>query len=96
LIAVPWDQANRKHTIRAVLVTEDGEHIEIGGNPIMLEAGFEVGRPPGLKAGTPLNTPLVFNAGGIMLDVGGYVWELHVNGQLEARAPFRVVSPTGQ
>jgi hypothetical protein len=93
LVAVPWNRANEKHTLRASLVTEDGEPVEIGGNPVTLEAGFEVGRPPGLAPGTTLNTPMVFNAGGLVLDVGGYVWELYVDGQRAAQAPFRVLDP---
>jgi hypothetical protein len=59
----------------------------------MLEAGFEVGQPPGLNPGTTLNTPMVFNVGGLALDAGGYVWELYVDDQRAAKTPFRVFDP---
>lgn len=91
LIAVPWNRANEKHSVRAVLVTEDGDPAEIAGNPIALEAGFEVGRPVGLSPGTPLNTAMVFNAAGLVLEAGGYVWELYIGGDRVAQAPFHVV-----
>jgi hypothetical protein len=93
MVEVPWNRANEKHSLRATLVTEDSEPVEIGGTPIALEAGFEVGRPPGLSPGTTLNMPMVFNAGGLLLDKGGYVWELYVDGQRAAQAPFRVIDP---
>lgn len=92
MLQVPWNRANEKHSLRATLVTEDNEPVAIGGNPITLEAGFEVGRPPGLKYGTTLNMPVVFNAGGLILDEGGYVWELHVGGQRIAQTAFQVVN----
>jgi hypothetical protein len=89
MVQVPWNRTNEKHGLRAVLVTEDSESVEIDGNPV----GFEVGRPPGLPPGTTFNMPMVFNVGGLVLDVGGYVWELYVNGQRLAQAPFRVINP---
>jgi|SRR5215211_326218 len=93
MVRVPWNRANEKHSLRARLVTDDGEPVEIADNPIMVEAGFEVGRPPGLSPGTTLNTPMVFNVGGLVLDKGGYVWELYVDGERAAQAPFRVFDP---
>ena len=93
MVAVPWNRTNEKHSLRAALVSEDGAPVEIGGNPVTLEGGFEVGRTPGLAPGTPINTPMVFNVGNLALDPGGYVWELYVNGQRSAQAPFRVINP---
>jgi hypothetical protein len=93
LIAVPWNEANRRHDIRASLSTEDGSPVEMEGKPMVAQVQFEVGRPPGLKPGTQINTPLAFNLQGLVLEAGGYVWELHINDNLEARRPFRVESP---
>ena len=93
LIAVPWNRANEKHTVEAVLVTADGQQVEMGDTPIMAGGELEVGRPPGLRAGTQLNTSLVFNFNGLVLEIGDYVWELRVNGGTQARAPFRVDNP---
>jgi hypothetical protein len=93
LIAVSWNRANERHTVEAILVTADGATVEFDGNQIMASGEFEVGRPAGIRAGTQLNTALAFNFGGLALDVGDYVWELRINGGLEARAPFRVDNP---
>lgn len=93
LIAVPWNRANEQHTVEAALVTADGQQVEMGDNPIMAGGELEVGRPPGLRAGTHLNTSLVFNFNGLILEIGDYVWELRVNGNTEARTPFRVDNP---
>lgn len=94
MVAVPWNRTNEKHRLRAALVTDGGDPVEVeDGNPITVEAGFEVGRAPGMAPGTTFNTPMVFNIGGLALEAGGYVWELYVNGQRAAQAPFRVVDP---
>lgn len=93
MVAVPWNRTNEKHGLRASLVTEDGDAVRVEDNPVTLEAGFEIGRPPGMAPGTTFNTPMVFNVGGLALEAGGYVWEMFVNGQRSAQAPFRVVDP---
>ena len=74
---VPWDQANTKHKFSAVLSTEDGEPVRIGdeAEEIRLDTQFEVGRPPGVRPGTPLEFPLAVNFGPMELPPGGrYVW----------------------
>lgn len=93
LIAVPWNRANEQHNVQAALVTGDGQQVQMGDAPIMAGGDLEVGRPPGLRAGTQLNTSLVFNFNGLILDIGDYVWELQINGNTAARAPFRVDNP---
>jgi len=89
-VSVPWDRANYRHKVRALFVTEDGEPIDVGAGPVMAEGEFEVGRPPGVKPGTPLDAAFVLPFNGLVLEPGGYVWELYINDQLEARAPIRV------
>lgn len=91
-MSVPWDQTNRPIKLRAVLVDEDGNEIEAGEGqgPISAEGELEVGRPTGIKPGTPIDAPFVLKFGILVLDVGGYVWELSVDGTVMARAPFRV------
>jgi hypothetical protein len=49
LIAVPWDQANEEHDVEAVLVTDDGERVQIEAQEVSASGQFEAGRPPGLK-----------------------------------------------
>lgn len=72
IIAVPWDQTNRKHKLRLVLLTTDKQPVttrtQIGADqPVQIEAEFEVGRPPGVKAGSPQNVVLALNMAQIPL-----------------------------
>ena len=42
---------------------------------------FEVGRPAGIKPGTPLELPLAVNSGPLPLEPGGrYEWRLSIDG----------------
>ena len=93
LIEVPWDEANTQHRLRAYLLTEDGG--PVGGpycDELQVDGEFEVGRPPGVKPGSTLNTPLAINFNALALDSGGYEWRLEVDDALVARKPFRVAS----
>jgi hypothetical protein len=93
-LSIPWDQANDPHRVKAQLVDGDGNAVlvPIEGDeaPVENEVVVETGRPPGLAPGTELDAPLAFNFGGLALPAGQYRWELWVDGNLEARAPFRV------
>ena len=89
LIEVPWDEAGTQHRLRAVLLTEDGQLVS---DTLRVEGDFEVGRPPGVKPGSTLNTPLAINFNALTLDAGGYEWRLEVDDVLVARKPFRVAS----
>lgn len=95
VIAIPWNRANETHVVEAVLVTADGETVEIEDTPVMTSGELEVGRPPGIRPGSQLNTAIPFDFNGVALDIGDYVWELRINGDVEARAPFRVDNPPG-
>lgn len=95
VIAVPWIRANEKHVVEVSLLTADGDQVEINGNTVLAGGELEVGRPPGIRAGSQLNTALPFNFNGLVLDIGDYVWEFRINGNTEARAPFRVDNPPG-
>jgi hypothetical protein len=93
LIEVPWDEAGTEHHLRTYLLTEDG--VPVGGaqgDGLQVDGSFEVGRPPGVKPGSTLNTPLAINLNALVLDAGGYEWRLEVDGALVARKPFRVAS----
>ena len=94
LVHVPWDQANRRHTLRLELVDADGRAVatpgtdgEDGdgeGDPIVFlnDIEFEVGRPAGIKPGTPLELPLAVNSGPLPLEPGSrYEWRLSINGE---------------
>jgi len=90
LIKVPWNEANEKHQFEAVLMNADGERVEFEGNPVAAEGEFETGRPAGLKPGVDLDLPAVLAFNGLALPAGGYRWEVFVDGNQEAVAPFHV------
>lgn len=90
-LAVPWDQTNSPLHIRARLLDEDGAPVDLGAGPVQAEGVVEVGRPPGLKPGTPIDLPFVMPFGAPAYPAGGYVFELEVNEDVVARAPFRVL-----
>ena len=53
---------------------------------------FEVGRPAGLKPGTPLDFPVAMNSGPLLLEPGIYEWRLTIDGEVDDdwRLPFSV------
>ena len=89
-IAVPWNETNRSHTLRAHLLTDDGEPVELGGETIEATGNFEIGRPPGIKPGSDLDAPFVVPFQ-LALPAGGYVWQLEIDDEPVARTPFRVL-----
>ena len=91
-LAVPWDQANRHHTIHAILSDEDAQPVRLGDPPsdVAFQGDFEVGRPPGIPVGTPLDVPIAVNFGPLELPPGrGYSWVVSVDGQEIERVSFR-------
>ena len=98
LVQVPWDQANVRHTLRLELIDADGQQVTIETEdgeeePIVFfdDLVFEVGRPPGLKPGTPLDFPVAVNSGPLPLEPGGrYEWRLSIDGRSDEdwRLPF--------
>jgi hypothetical protein len=90
-LSVPWDQTNRPLHVKASLVTEDGESVDLGQGPVQAEGDVEVGRPAGIKPGTEIDLPFVLPFGGLAFTPGGYVWLLEVDNEPVARTPFRVL-----
>ncbi len=90
LVAVPWDQTNIRFEYQLQLVSEDGRRVgEAGG-------AFEVGRPSGLRPGTPITVPLVMAVTPMQLDADtGYEWRLVIGGRTEEdwSLPFRTARP---
>ncbi len=79
-IAVPWDQANIRHSWKVELRDEDGQPVTLNGKLVALNGQFEAGRPTGLAPGSPLWVPLGINFGTIQLAGGRrYTWRLFVN-----------------
>jgi hypothetical protein len=87
-VEVPWEEANRVHSLQLSLINEDGRPVlvqtPIGDRPVELSMEFEVGRPPGLRTGTPLDVPLAINLGPLPLQAGSrYVWICSIDGHSE-------------
>lgn len=85
LIQVPWHRANDRIQFSLRLLREDGQPVTqpgpLGDVPIEVTGEFEVGRPAGLKPGTPLDVPLAINIPPLALTPGSrYSWELSIDG----------------
>jgi hypothetical protein len=93
VVAVPWDRTNERHDLTVGLVDEDGEPVQIGGQVVRTGGQMAVGRPLGVKPGSAINAVMAFKFNGVVLDVGGYVWELRV-GKTQVRTPFWFVYPS--
>ena len=88
LFEVPWDRANEPHRFVLELVDSDGYAVTVdtadGDAPITIEGEFEVGRPPGVKRGTPLPFPIAMNLPPQPVPAGGrYEWRLTVDGETD-------------
>lgn len=91
---IPWHQANTKLTFALVLVTEDAQPVRNpAGQPIRGDGQFEVGRPPGLTPGTPLDATMAIPMFGLPLAHGSYRFELTVGGELVQTVSFEVIPP---
>jgi hypothetical protein len=86
IIEVPWHLTNRQHHFRLELIDRDGNPVLVpaeDGEPVAVEGDLEVGRPPGVPAGTPFPAALAVNfspppplSPGIRFE-----WRLLINGE---------------
>jgi hypothetical protein len=96
LIQVPWDQANTVHSFSMELLDADGVPVvvesEDGDQPVAFGGEFEVGRPAGIKPGTPLDFPVAVNSTPMPLEAGRYEWRLTIDGASRSdwTVPFTV------
>ena len=96
LIQVPWDQANTVHSFSVELLDADGAAVVVeaddGEQAVAFGGEFEVGRPPGLKPGTPLDFPVAVNSTPLPLEAGRYEWRLTIDGSSRSdwTLPFTV------
>jgi hypothetical protein len=80
-IEVPWVEANIQHQLVISLLDADEQPVRIGDQVVELKGGFEVGRPPGVPVGTPLDATLAISIGPIPLERGKrYIWRLAIDG----------------
>ena len=80
-VEVPWTEANRRHELVITLLDADGRPVAADGRPVEIRGQLEVGRPPGLPPGTPLDAVLAVNVGPLPLAPGRYVWRLAIDGE---------------
>lgn len=96
LIKVPWDRANEQLPMHLQLVDEDGQPILLPGpsgvedQAVEFRAELEVGRPPGIKHGTPIDSSFAINIPPLPLAPGRYTWRLQVGGDTVSTA-FQVL-----
>jgi hypothetical protein len=97
---VPWTEANRKIPVLIELLDADGRPFVVEDpqgslQPVKVGMEIEVGRPPGLAPGTPLDATLAFGIPALPLTPGQrYAWRLTVDG--ESKAHWRVAFTTRQ
>jgi hypothetical protein len=99
MVEVPWDQTNRAHQMVVRLLGEDGQLYPLPGPPgeaprgIEARTDFEVGRPPGIAAGTAQPFALALNLAQVPLAPGRrYEWRLEIDG--ESQDDWRVTFQT--
>jgi hypothetical protein len=102
-LQIPWDRANLKHKIKLDLLDADGNIATVdtdeGEKPVAhIEGEFEVGRPPGMKQGTPIDAPTAIPIPSLKLQPGQrYEWRLTIDdrGDEDWTLPFttRPASP---
>jgi hypothetical protein len=100
VLAVPWNETNRRHKITVVLQDSDGKPVMVASDPLgedakvmAFSAEFEVGRPPGYRPGTSVNVPLAFGVGTLNMVPGRYEWVCTLNDEAtkdDWRLPFDV------
>lgn len=83
-IEVPWDQANLRHPWKLELLDADGNPVLVQERPVAFQGEIEVGRPPGLKPGTPIGVPIAINIGPLPLEPGSrFEWRLSIDGNTD-------------
>ena len=86
-LEVPWTDANKRIPVLVELLTQDGTPVMVDdplGNPqpVLASLELEVGRPPGVKPGTPLDATVAFGIPPLPLRPGSrYAWRLTIDGE---------------
>lgn len=92
VVAVPWLRANEPLQLRIRLLDESNQPVTLTGQPgpLEIQGNLEVGRPPGLPRGTPLDVSFAIPLQ-LALEPGIYVWETAVVGHVTDTTRFEVV-----
>lgn len=89
LLKIPWDLANTKLPCSLQLEDADGQPVILGGAHVDMQSEFEVGRPPGLDPGSPIDASFQLSVQPMPLAPGRYQWRLRV-GDDEFAESFKV------
>jgi hypothetical protein len=98
-LGVPWHSANHPIELRVELRNADRQAVnDPNGQAVRVEGRVEVGRPPGLRPGTLLDSSFVIPVQGLQLAVGVYQWDLTVRDTstdtvVTKVLPFEVLPP---
>jgi Family of unknown function (DUF6941) len=90
---VPWSAANQEHEFLLMLVDADGHPVRVADdNDVKAGGTFEVGRPPGLPAGTDIDFAFAVTVPSLPLAAGRYAWQLWIDGETSEdwQRPFQV------
>lgn len=90
-LKVPWDRTNQKIALTLYLYDADGRQVLLDERPVGISQDFEVGRPAGIEAGTPVDHAFQLSVGPMPLPAGRYQWRLAV-GDEEFSVSFQVRS----
>jgi hypothetical protein len=80
LLKIPWDRANQKLPLVLQLEDADGQPVVLAGGPVEMRSEIEVGRPPGLDAGSPIDAAFQLSVQPMPLLPGRYQWRLQIGG----------------
>jgi hypothetical protein len=83
VIRIPWDETNSSHELRITLESADGKPVVvntlIGAQPFVINAKFELGRPPGVLKGTEFSAPFAMNFIRPPLTIGRYLFKISLD-----------------
>lgn len=88
-LTVPWQETNQKHSVELSIINEDGDSVAPPMN-----AQVEVGRPPGIKPGSPQRVIIAVNAILPIPKAGRYEVVAKVEGQVLRRVHFDALQVT--
>jgi hypothetical protein len=84
LVKVPWDRTNQRIPLNLDLLDSDGHPAIVGDDgraTAHSEAVIEVGRPPGIPPGTPIDASFALNVPSLPLQPGRYEYRLRIADQ---------------
>jgi hypothetical protein len=90
LMKIPWDRADQRLAMALRLLDADGKPVRLEGpdgvQVIESRGEVEVGRPPGLEPGSPIDASFALNVQSMPLKPGRYEWRLELADQFFAVA----------